>query len=84
VEEGEGDYFTSYVLDDFVVYRNPDIKPFAQGVAEDEKMERKVVDRGRKGQGEYELPSTVYIAFGVTNLCTSNLPPPAICPRNDS
>lgn len=75
-DEGEG-YFTSYVLDDFLVYRNPDIKPFAREVAEDEKMEKKVVDRGRKGQGEYELPSAVYISSGVTNLRTfSRLPPP--------
>jgi len=70
-EDGEG-YFTSYIIDDFVVYRNPDIKPFAREVAEDEKMAGKARDRGQKGHGEYELPSAVYISHGVTNLRMSN------------
>jgi len=71
-EDGEG-FFTSYIIDNFVVYRNPDIKPFAREVAEAEKMAMKAIDRGQKGHGEYELPSAVYISFGVTNLRTSAL-----------
>lgn len=27
-----------------------------------------VLERGQKGQGEYELPSAVYISHGVKNL----------------
>ena len=66
-DDGE-DYFTSYILDEFVIYRNPDIKPVAQEVEELERMSIKVSQQGQKGQGEFELPTAVYIAHGVKNL----------------
>jgi hypothetical protein len=70
---GEG-YFTSYVLDEFVVYRAPDVKP----VGEEGKEGRdaiKLAERGAKGQGEYELPSAVYISRGVKNLSSNSREP---------
>jgi len=60
------------VLDEFVVYRTPDIKPVAEEVAEGEKAAAiRVLERGAKGQGEYELPSAVYVSRGVKNLSTN-------------
>ena len=61
----------SYVLEDFVIYRTPDIRPLEQENEEGEKMATKMQDRGQKGQGEYELPSAVYVSVGLKNLCTS-------------
>lgn len=60
----------SYVLEDFVIYRTPDIRPLEQDNAEGEKMVTKMQERGQKGQGEYELPSAVYVFRGLKNLCT--------------
>lgn len=60
----------SYVLEDFVIYRTPDIRPLEQENAEGEKMATKMQDRGQKGQGEYELPSAVYVSVGLKNLRT--------------
>jgi len=70
--DGEG-YFTSYVLDDFVMYRKPDIKPVAQEAMEGEKTSDKAIERGVKGQGEYELPSSVYTTVGLKNLCITSI-----------
>lgn len=58
----------SYVLEEFVIYRTPDIKPLEEENAEGEKMTMKVQERGQKGQGEFELPSAVYVASGLKNL----------------
>ena len=70
--DGEG-YFTSYVLDDFVMYRKPNIKPVAQEAVEGEKTSDKAIERGVKGQGEYELPSSVYTTVGLKNLCITSI-----------
>jgi len=52
-----------------VIYRTPDIKPVAEEIAEGEKPSSvKVMERGAKGQGEYELPSAVYVVHGVKTL----------------
>ena len=58
----------SYVLEEFEIYRTPDIKPLEEENAEGEKMTMKVQERGQKGQGEFELPSAVYITYGPKNL----------------
>jgi len=63
----------SYVLEEFVIYRTPDIKPLEEENAEGQKMTMKVPERGQKGQGEFELPSAVYITFGLKNLSTATL-----------
>jgi hypothetical protein len=68
IEDGDDDEFISYVLDDFVVYRTPDVKPVAQENAEGERIIAKLRDIGQKGQGEYELPSAVYVVRGLKNL----------------
>ena len=73
-DDGEG-YFVSYVLEDFVIYRTPDIKPLEQENAEGERMATKIQERGQKGQGEFELPSAVYVSKGLKNL--SNDPSPS-------
>ena len=71
-EDGDGDgYYVSYVLEDFVIYRTPDIKPLEEENAEGERIAAKMQERGQKGQGEYELPSAVYVSVGLKNLCIS-------------
>ena len=67
-DDNDGEYFTSYILDDFVIYRNPDIKPVMKEAFEGDLLAVQVLERGQKGQGEYELPSAVYISHGVKNL----------------
>ena len=62
------DYFVSYLLEDFVIYRFPTIKSVFQEAEEGEQSMVKLRDRGAKGQGEYELPSAVYVEPGVNNL----------------
>jgi hypothetical protein len=66
-EEEEG-YFTSYILDDFVIYRTPDVKPVMKEAIEGDLLAKQILERGQRGQGEYELPSAVYISHGVKNL----------------
>jgi len=65
----------SYVLDEFVIYRTPDIKPLEEENAEGERMTMKIQERGQKGQGELELPSAVYVSFGLKNLSIPANPP---------
>lgn len=68
IEDIDENYFTSYILDDFVIYRTPDIKPVMKEAIEGDLLAVQVLERGRKGQGEYELPSAVYISQGLKNL----------------
>jgi hypothetical protein len=65
----------SYVLEEFVIYRTPDIKPLEEENAEGERMTLKIQERGQKGQGELELPSAVYITYGLKNLSTPHQHP---------
>lgn len=67
-EEDDEDVFVSYVLDDFVVYRTPDVKPLAEQDIEGSTTAANLREQGLKGQGEYELPSAVYVAWGLKNL----------------
>ena len=67
-DNDDGEYFTSYILDDFVIYRTPDVKPVMKEAIEGNLLAVQVLERGQKGQGEYELPSAVYISHGVKNL----------------
>jgi len=62
--------YISYILDDFVIYRTPDIKTISE-----ESLEGNIPFREReaKGQGEFELPSAVYVKAGVKNLGMHNL-----------
>lgn len=63
----------SYILDDFVIYRTPEITPVGEEAVEDEKLlPSKLLERGPKGQGEYELPSAVYLSYGVKSLGIAN------------
>jgi hypothetical protein len=54
-----------------VIYRTPDVKPVYVEVAEGDPVAGKAVEQRLKGQGEFELPSAVYLAHGVKNLCVS-------------
>jgi hypothetical protein len=63
----EGD-FVSYVLDNFVIYRTPEIVPIAEEKQDEEDGTKKTLPREHKGQGEFELPSAVYIERGLTQL----------------
>jgi hypothetical protein len=56
------------VLDDFVVYRTPDVKPLAEQNSEGSIVAAHLRQQGQRGQGEYDLPSTVYVAKGLKNL----------------
>lgn len=67
-EDDDEDVFISYVLDDFVVYRTPDVKPLADQDTEGAITAANLREQGQKGQGEYELPSAVYVAKGLKNL----------------
>ena len=67
-DNDDGEYFTSYILDDFVIYRAPDIKPVMKEAIEGDLLAVQVLERGQKGQGEYELPSAVYLSHGIKNL----------------
>jgi hypothetical protein len=68
-----------------VIYQTPDIKPLAQEYAEAGNLSGKVVEEaedenknyginvlesGQKGQGEYALPSAVYMSWIAKNLGT--------------
>jgi hypothetical protein len=73
IDEHDGDSFTSYILDDFVIYRPPDIKSLSKEGKEGEDLTAKAKqqstqDREAKGQGEFELPSAVYVAWSVKSL----------------
>jgi hypothetical protein len=73
VSDADGsEYFTSYVLDEFVIYRTPEIKSMSEVVRESEesptKTGRKANLERTKGQGEFELPSAVYVAWSVKSL----------------
>lgn len=67
-DDGGWTYFSSYVLDDFAFYRTPDIKSIPRYTAENEKALFEMADKGKKGQGEYELPSAIYTARGLYSL----------------
>jgi hypothetical protein len=70
MEIAEEGYFTSYVLDDFVIYRTPDIKPVAEESHQPIAKTIGILERGLKGQGEFELPSAVYVSYNVKSLGT--------------
>lgn len=50
-----------------MIYRTPDIKPLCMET-ELERVSPQLKDRGEKGQGEFELPSAVYVSRGLKNL----------------
>lgn len=68
-----GDYFISYVLDEFVIYRTPEIKPLCEVIAEGRKLTTMSAERQHKGPGEYELPSAVHVEYNVNSLGKFNV-----------
>lgn len=55
-----------------MIYRSPDVKPVKVEAAEGDKMSEKTIEREVKGQGEFDLPSSVYISHGVKHLRSLN------------
>jgi hypothetical protein len=71
MDDDEDGYFISCILEDFVIYRAPDVKDVQQEIEEGDRLIETVrqQDRETKGQGEYELLSTVYISHcNIKNL----------------
>ena len=67
-QDEDEDYFTSYILEDFVIYQTPQIVPVWKESVEGASIAAEGKERGVKGQGEYELPSAVYISRRTKNL----------------
>ena len=56
-----------------MIYRTPEIRPVDEEAVEDEKLfPSRLLEREPKGQGEYELPSAVYLSYGVKSLGIAN------------